>query len=266
LENQTGLNDSASSLVAKLSVQREQLTKARVRYSAQHPDVKKLQQSVASLERELRNISIDRSASVIVAPTKPDNPTYVSLQTQLNSVTADIFADQSTRRKLEQKLEKYESRLASAPGVERDFLELNRDYDNAKKKYQEIKDKLLESRMAEQLEAGGKSERFSLVERPYTPTVPEKPNRFGIALLGSVMAFAFGLGGVTVREYSDHTVSGSKGVSAISHAPPLVSIPYIANSQDMRSERWRRWRAIVLWFIAILMVSASFILLFMFKQ
>ncbi len=266
LENQTGLNSGASSLVAKLSTQREQLAKARERYSDQHPDVKKLQQSVASLERELRNISIDRSANVITAPTRPDNPTYISLQTQLNSVMADIAADQATRRKLEQKLMKYESRLASAPAVERDFLALSRDYDNAKKKYQEIKDKLLEARMAEQLEMGGKAERFSLIARPYVPTVPEKPNRLGIALLGSVLAFAFGLGGVTVKEYSDHTVHGSKGVLAISHAPPLVSIPYIANSEDVQRERKRHRQIIVIWAIVFLLVCASFVLLFMYKQ
>ena len=266
LENQTGLNSGASSLVAKLSTQREQLAKARERYSDQHPDVKKLQQSVASLERELRNISIDRSANVVTAPTRPDNPTYISLQTQLNSVMADIAADQATRRKLEQKLMKYESRLASAPAVERDFLALSRDYDNAKKKYQEIKDKLLEARMAEQLEMGGKAERFSLIARPYVPTVPEKPNRLGIALLGSVLAFAFGLGGVTVKEYSDHTVHGSKGVLAISHAPPLVSIPYITNSEDVQRERKRHRQIIVIWAIVFLLVCASFVLLFMYKQ
>ncbi len=266
LENQTGLNSGASSLVAKLSTQREELAKARQRYSDEHPDVKKLQQSVAALERELRSISIDRSANIVTAPTRPDNPAYISLQTQLNSVMADIAADHSTRRKLEQKLAKYESRLASAPAVERDFLSLTRDYDNAKKKYQEIKDKLLEARMAEQLEAGGKAERFSLIARPYVPTVPEKPNRLGIALLGGVLAFAFGLVGVTAKEYSDHTVHGSKGVLAISHAPPLVNIPYIANSEDMQRERKQHRQILVIWTIVFLLVCASFVLLFMYKQ
>ena len=266
LENQTGLNSGASSLVAKLSTQREQLAKARERYSEEHPDVKKLQQSVASLERELRNITIDRTAPLITAPSRPDNPAYISLQTQFNSVIADIAADQSTRRKLEKKLERYESRLASAPAVERDFLSLNRDYDNAKKKYQEIKDKLLEARMAEQLEAGGKGERFTLIARPYLPTVPERPNRLGIALLGGVLAFAFGLAGVTVKEYSDRSVHGSKGVLAISHAPPLVSIPYIMNSKDFVMERKRRYRLIAIWVGVLSLVITSFVLLFYYKQ
>jgi len=265
LENQTGLNSGASSLVAKLSVQREELAKLRQRYSDEHPDVKKLQQSVASLERELRNISVDRSM-VITAPVKPDNPTYIALQTQLNSVMADIAADQSTRRKLERKLAKYEARLASAPAVERDFLALSRDYENAKKKYQEIKDKLLEARMAEQLEAGGKAERFTLVAEPYVPSIPEKPNRIGIGLLGGVLAFAFGLVGVAVKEYTDHTVRGSRGVLTISHAPPLVCIPYIPNSEDLLARRKQRSRFIMIWSGVALIVIASFVLLFISKQ
>ncbi len=265
LENQTGLNSGASSLVAKLSVQREELSKLRQRYSDEHPDVKKLQQSVAALERQLRNISVDRSM-VITAPVKPDNPTYIALQTQLNSVIADIAADQSTRRKLEQKLAKYEARLAAAPAVERDFLALTRDYENAKKKYREIKDKLLEARMAEQLEAGGKGERFVLVAEPYVPNTPEKPNRLGIALLGGVLAFAFGLVGVAVKEYTDHTVRGSRGVMAISHAPPLVCIPYISNSEDLQAERKRRNKLIMVWGGVTALVVLSFVLLYLYKQ
>ncbi len=265
LENQTGLNSGASSLVAKLSVQREELSKLRQRYSDEHPDVKKLQQSVAALERQLRNISVDRSM-VITAPVKPDNPTYIALQTQLNSVIADIAADQSTRRKLEQKLAKYEARLAAAPAVERDFLALTRDYENAKKKYREIKDKLLEARMAEQLEAGGKGERFVLVAEPYVPNTPEKPNRLGIALLGGVLAFAFGLVGVAVKEYTDHTVRGSRGVMAISHAPPLVCIPYISNSEDLQAERKRRNKLIMIWGGVTALVVLSFVLLYLYKQ
>jgi len=207
------------------------VVKLRQRYSEEHPDVKKLQQSVASLERELRNISIDRGTSTIMAPLKPDNPTYIALQTQLNSVMADIAADQST-----------------------------------KKKYQEIKDKLLEARMAEQLEMGGKAERFTMVAEPYVPSIPEKPNRLGIVLLGGVLAFASGLVGVAFKEYTDHTVRGSKGVLAISHAPPLVCIPYISNSEDVQRERVRRNRSIMIWGTVVLLAIASFVLLFVTKQ
>ena len=266
LESQTGMNSGASSLVAKLSRLREELAKARERYTPEHPDVIKLQESVARLERELRNISIDRSATVIPAPVKPDNPAYISLQTQYDSVMADIAADHATRRKLEQKLAKYEARMASIPAVERDFMALTRDYDNAKKKYQEVKDKLLEAKMAEQLEAGGQSERFTLIERPYVPSTPEKPNRLGIALLGSMLAFVTGLGGVAVKEYGDHAVHGSKGVLSISHAPPLANIPYIENSYDVSLRKRRRLRSVAIASFALLLGVASFVALYIYRQ
>ncbi len=266
LESQTGMDTGASSMVAKLSRLREELAKARERYSPEHPDVARLQSSVASLERELRNVSIDRSAALISAPVKPDNPAYISLQTQYDSVVADIAADHSTRRKLERKLAKYESRMASIPAVERDFMALTRDYDNARKKYQEVKDKLMEARMAEQLEAGGQSERFTLIERPYVPTIPEKPNRLGIALLGSMLAFVTGLGGVAVREYGDHAVHGSKGVLSISHAPPLANIPYIENSRDISFKKRRRLRSFAIVSLVLLLAVASFVALFIYRQ
>ncbi len=266
LENQTGMNTGASSLVADLSRLREELAKAKQRYSPEHPDVIKLGESVAKLERELRNISIDRSAATIPVQVKPDNPTYISLQTQYDSVLADIAADHATRRKLEKKLAKYEARMESIPAVERDFMALTRDYDNAKKKYQEVKDKLIEAKMAEQLEAGGRSERFALIERPYVPTTPEKPNRLGIALLGSMLAFVAGIGGVAAREYGDHAVHGSKGVLSISHAPPLANIPYIENDRDVISRKKQRLRMIAMGALTLSLVAASFVALFIFRQ
>jgi hypothetical protein len=57
-----------------------------------------------------------------------------------------------------------------------------------------------------------------------------------ILFLGFVFSIAGGFGNVVVRESMDQAVYGSKGVIAITKAPPLAVIPYIECSQDQRKQ------------------------------
>lgn len=215
-------------LVDELTVLRNRLSEARQRYADDHPDVQKLYASIAAVEKGLRNASVSGPAGESEYATAPDNPRYVSLKTQIDAATGSLRAERARLQQLEDKLSEYQERLFKTPTVERDYKSLSRDYDNAKAKYKEIKDKLLEARLAEELEAGSKAERFTLVQAAFLPSLPERPNRIGIALLGTLLAFASGLGSVATAEYMDRTVRGQKGVAQVFGAPPLATIPYIS--------------------------------------
>ncbi|MCU7864794.1 MAG: lipopolysaccharide biosynthesis protein, partial [Candidatus Thiodiazotropha sp. (ex Lucinoma borealis)] len=130
----------------------------------------------------------------------------------------------------------FESRLMQSPQVEREYRNMTRDYENALAKYQEVKAKQLEAELSESLERERKGERFSLIEPPQLPEEPDKPNRMAILFLGFVFSFAGGFGNVVVRESMDQTVYGSKGVIAVTKAPPLAVIPYIECSEDHRKQ------------------------------
>jgi uncharacterized protein involved in exopolysaccharide biosynthesis len=214
-------------LVDRLTVLRTKLSEAKQRYAGDHPDVKKLSASIAAVEKGLRNATVTGPIGESEYATAPDNPRYVALKTQLDATNGSLRAETSRLKQLEIKLVEYEKRLFQTPAVERDYKSLSRDYENAKAKYREVKGKLLEARLAEQLEAGSKAERFTLVQAAFLPSQPDRPNRLGIALLGTLLAFACGLGSVATAEYMDHTIRGPKGVSHVFGAPPLATIPYI---------------------------------------
>ena len=87
-----------------------------------------------------------------------------------------------------QKINALESRLLKSPQVEREYLGLARDYENAVLKYREIKAKLMEAELAQELERGHKGERFSLIDPPTLPEQPIKPNRLAILFLGFIFS------------------------------------------------------------------------------
>lgn len=240
LEGQTGTTNKTSHLMEQLTIYRNKLTEARQKYSDEHPDVQKFEQSVAALEKKLRDTTYAYTREGVqteLAP--PDNPTYVTLQAQLEGVSTNLKSEEVQRQRLTAKLREYEARLIQTPAVERDYLELTRDYDNARKKYQEIRDKQSEAELAQQLELGSKGQRLTLVQPAFLPTLPERPNRIGIALLGFVLALGGGVSVAAAAEYTDRTVRGSRGVLVAFNAPPLAVIPYIRTPEEQALRRKR---------------------------
>ncbi|MES9851873.1 MAG: lipopolysaccharide biosynthesis protein [Candidatus Thiodiazotropha sp. L084R] len=200
------------------------------RYTDDHPTLAKIIGEIKALKKELGN----SGSGVIVGITQADNPAYIQLETQLQAAESELLSLKEMRIEVKAKIEDFEERLMQSPQVEREYRDLTRDYENALAKYQEVKAKQLEAELSESLERERKGERFSLIEPPLLPEEPDKPNRMVILFLGFVLSFAGGLSNVVIRESVDQTVYGSKGVMAITKAPPLAIIPYIECSEDHR--------------------------------
>lgn len=213
-------------LMAEMAQTQDALRDARSRYSDDHPEVQRLERSLASVQRAFGD-SIANVGSQLAeaAPAAPDNPRYVALQTQITATESNRRAQVANIATLEEKLKNYEERLYQTPIVERDFRTLSRDYDNALAKYQELKEKQLQARLAEQLEAGENAEQWRLVNRAYLPVLPDSPNRVGIVLLGFLFAMGAGIVGVGIAEFTDTRVRGSRMVANLLGQPPLVVIP-----------------------------------------
>ncbi|MFC1334101.1 MAG: lipopolysaccharide biosynthesis protein [gamma proteobacterium symbiont of Clathrolucina costata] len=199
------------------------------RYTDDHPTLVKLIGEIKALKKEMSD-----SISGVSNIARSDNPAYLQLETQLQAAESELASLRETRIEVKAKIKDFEERLIQSPQVEREYRNLTRDYENALAKYQEVKAKQLEAELAESLERERKGERFSLIEPPQLPEEPDKPNRIAILFLGFVFSFAGGFGNVVVRESMDQSVYGSKGVAAITHAPPLAVIPYIECSEDQR--------------------------------
>jgi len=215
-----------TALINKLTALKDSLSTARRSYSEDHPDVVNLRQSIRAVERGLQTSSVSsvRSNSPV---SSPDNPRYVSLKTQLDAAQGNLKSERAKLTQLSGKLIEYESRLFKTPAVERDYKLLARDYDNARKKYNEIKDKQAEARLAIDLEVSSKSERFTVVQPAYLSSMPERPNRLGIALLSFLLASAAGVGMAAFKEYIDRKIYNVRDLRTVFPAPPLVTIPYI---------------------------------------
>ena len=240
LAQQTGLPGfSGGVMEAELVARQNELAAARDRYSPDHPDVVRLERIVISLESSMAS---DGSRSRRRAPVQqPDNPEYIRAQVELRGARTELRAALNRRTELQNKLADYEQRMQQAPEIEREFSILERGYDELVAQFADVEQKLRASEIAETVEAEGKGERFTLLERPNLPNLPASPNRPAIMLLAFLIAFVVGVGAVAVAEMSDNKVRGSKDVTALLEMPPLAMVPCILNDADLRSTRLRRF-------------------------
>ncbi|MDH3590043.1 MAG: lipopolysaccharide biosynthesis protein, partial [Gammaproteobacteria bacterium] len=111
-------------------------------------------------------------------------------------------------------------------------------------KYQEIHTKQLAAEVSESLEQGRKGERFEVVEPALLPTLPHTPNRLALLFLGLVLSMAGSVGSTAVSESMDRSVHGPKGLAAVLGAPPIATIPFIANDLDSTRDRRTIWLVI----------------------
>lgn len=221
-----------------------ELITLRERYSNEHPDIKRQQRAIAAARKQLDAAVVAGRNRAPGESSDADNPAYIQLQAQLQGARTELRSLKTLRGELEKKLSDYESRLTQGPKIEREYLTLTRDYDNAQSKYREVRAKQLEAELAESLEVESKAERFVLIEPPILPEKPHSPNRMAILFLGFVLSLGGGVGHVFVREHLDPRVRGVKDLLSVVGVPPLTIIPYVETEAEHTEKR--RWLLLTL--------------------
>jgi protein tyrosine kinase modulator len=248
---------SVNDITRDLDKARGELASARDRYAPDHPDIPRLERSVSALEKALADASANPPPPKPTAD-NPDNPTYISLQTQLSSTMNEKKALEARMDQMRAQSAGYARQLVTSPTIEREYRSLARDYDAAAAEYRELRSKQQEAQIAQNLENDRKGERFSVIEPPLAPEKPESPNRPAIMAIGVILALGLTLGIITVLEMLDTSVRGRQDIVNLLATPPLAVLPWIETNDDRR-KRTRRTRYAWAGAAASVLLSASVI-------
>lgn len=260
LEKETGGSNDAASIADQLKLLDGELAQKRKKYTAEHPDVIALEAKIATLNNEL--IKVKNKPVSNYYQNQPDNPVYITVQSQLAATDSEIKSIKTQREEVLEKINQIEKSLYEAPQVEREYLVLKRDYENAVLRYQQTKAKQMQADVAKQLESESKGERFTLIEPATLPEKPVSPNRPAIIFLGFILALGSGLGFAVVADTISGTIHGARSIQRKLGALPLSVIPYELNLQDKIKTKRVKKRVIVLFF-AIILVAVLFLHFFL---
>jgi uncharacterized protein involved in exopolysaccharide biosynthesis len=236
---------SGSSLQAQLASQRATLGELRQRYSEDHPDVKRLERSIANLQARIASGEHDDPGQA------SQTPAVVQLETQLNGVESQISALEQQRAELRQKQASLQTRLQSAPEVERAYDTLTRDVTSARQQYEQLVAKRADADIRAAAIKNGTADQFALVGSPQAPKAPTKPPRLGIALIGLIGATFLALMAALMAISLDSTVRGSRDVLALLDLTPIAIVPEIHNAAFVQRQRRRLTALAAMTIIAI---------------
>lgn len=234
LQKEIGSNTDLNAMNAELTDRKAELALLLKQYSEKHPDVVKLQKQISALQQSLVSAKQNEYSHSAI---QPDNPAYITLKAQLDSVNTEIESLNYTRSRVNGKMEELRQSLRQSPLVEKEYMDLIQDLDNTNLRYREVSAREMEAQISQQLEMERKGERFTLIDPPQEPLEPVSPNRIAILVLGIVLALASGFGAVALAEMLDSTINSPKAVTAILGVEPLATIPYLESQQEHQDRR-----------------------------
>ncbi len=230
------------------------------RYTDTHPDVIAAKSQLAVLKARRDVLVKEEQEKRIAAPAptrRPLNPEQVrggrELEAQIASLQSQIQAkdlEMEERTKIQQKLvgtiNQFNERIQSSPIMERAYTQLERDYNFAKTRYEELNTKKAQSELASNLESRGQGERLQLLDPASLPETPVKPKRLMIVGAGVGIGFLLGIFVAGAREMKDTSLKNLKDARAYTNLPVLGTIPLLENDLVVRRKRrmlWLAWSA-----------------------
>jgi polysaccharide chain length determinant protein (PEP-CTERM system associated) len=212
-----------SDTVSRIKETQAQLDNLLLRFTDKHPDVVATRQTLEELQRR-RTAEIESlrrgDAGAVAASGAATNPVVQSIQLQLNQADVEIAALNGEITQHRSKAAELRQRLDSAPKVEAEFAQLNRDYDVTKTQYNALLANYEKARLGEQADSAG-SVRFEVVQPPNAGFAPVFPRRTLFIAAIFIVAMAIG-GGIAYLIHLMHPVVGSaRSLTALTGLPVL---------------------------------------------
>lgn len=226
--------------LSRIAQTRAHLDELLLKYTDNHPDVIETRKNLAELEaRRAAEVESLKSgdASAAASSGASASPIYQSIQLALNKADVDIADLRTQLGEHEDKARQLRQLLHTAPQIEAEYAQLNRDYDVNKAQYTALLSSYEKARLGERADSAG-SVKFEVVQPPTVSNVPVFPLR-SIFLAGVLLASL--AAGVVVANRLGRwrpMVGSASALAALTGVPVLVVVGSAFPSRARRV--WRR--------------------------
>jgi len=241
-----GMGDVEQSPAVRLEALRSELINRQTTLSDRHPDIIRLKREIRELEKRLAEGHKAGGRGTQPTGRSNINPAYTSLKTQLETAALDIRSLQQQAAQIRGQMGAYQGKLTRAPMIEAEYKGLLGDYENAKNKYNDIMNKLLEAKVAQGMEEAQKAERFTIIEPAAYPEKPAKPDRPKILLAGFFLSLFAGIALVAAQESLDRSVKTETDLNSLAGVPVLSVIPFMSHAEEKKSWKLDRKMLMIL--------------------
>jgi protein tyrosine kinase modulator len=215
-------------LEQQLDNDRNLLLTLQTRYTERHPDIVKLKNDIAELQKKIQEAPAQDQGQLSEQKAKTprsEPPQIQQLRAQLHQIELTISQRKQEQRQLQRQIATLQSRIQLSPIVQQQFKALTRDHQTALDFYNDLLKKRNESEMATELERRQQGEQFRVLDPPSLPERPSFPNRTLFSLGGLGAGLAVGLGMAQLAESRDKSMRTKRDVEFYLGARTLALIP-----------------------------------------
>jgi polysaccharide chain length determinant protein (PEP-CTERM system associated) len=231
-------------LDARLGEMRRGLDALLQRFTDKHPDVVTTQRRIAELEaqreaerKEMRAAQARQAQSSSVRSAGPESLAAQELSRALAAAEVQVAALRARVSEFATRAASAREALKTAPQLEVEAAQLNRDYAITKKNYEDLVARRQSAVMSGELDVASGVAEFRTIDPPRVSPKPVSPNRMlllpGVLLLSLGAGLFFAFAAAQLRP----TISSGEDLRTVSGLPLLGVVTMLRTEDDLRQER-----------------------------
>jgi polysaccharide chain length determinant protein (PEP-CTERM system associated) len=239
LLQESSLTISTPEIDGRIDFQRRNLDGLLQRYTEQHPDVINTRRLIKELSEVKKKEVLGLRKMALENPGQSSNSSL--MQQELNRIVATSEVQVAT---LKTRVAEYSARLnrarelmKTAPQIEAEQAQLNRDYDINKKNYTDLVTRRESAALTGDLESVAGLADFRLVDPPRASQKPVAPNRLLLMPLALVVALGLGLVSMFLMSQMRPVFYDKRSLSQVLGLPILGTVNLVMRERDIRNEK-----------------------------
>lgn len=176
-------------LEARIATAQKNLDMLRLQYTEQHPDVIANRRLLDQLLAQKADLAKNKKRSL--DPGASYSPMLQQLNVALSQAEARVASMRARVAEYENRAARLRSQSTTAPEIEAQFAQLNRDYTVNRENYQKLVERRESARLSGDLSSATDMLTFRVIDPPTVPNHPSGPNRlrlFSLVFAGALVA------------------------------------------------------------------------------
>lgn len=232
LANQQGGN----TIDSRIAAVEQNLDNLKLQFTDKHPDVLAAQRLLDALKTQKANQPPDAASS------GASNPLFENVKIMLVETETNVASMQRRVAEAERSIEENRQLTQTAPGIEAELSDLDRDYSVLKGNYEALLARRESARISQAQEASSSAVQYRVIDPPQLPVKATSPNRPLLYIICLVLGLGAG-GGVAfvLSTLNDSFVTSVQLTRALS-LPVLGRVSLIRNATEelrIRRDYWK---------------------------